>query len=430
MTDTPQRITRVIAIVDLVVHVIAAGAAMTMLPHGFGLTDIHLWSNTVIPAVSVIATVIVLVRLLFFGSSAVALSVLMAALAGGWMGAVITGVVLFPSSMTLGRCAAAGGVALAFLAVAVWARERTTPTLVGLGAGAALGFVLVLAQRAPAPSTRPLGGTLAEMRGEDPVEEAATGQIVVGCGKGKLRISPLLSFQSRSPDRTWTVLAPDEPAPRRVLTHYAKTPTGFRASYTDDGSSTLVAVKDNKSGVVELDAVSKLGQPVYSHLNSWTMIHVTFDATLSFSPTGPTRFAIEPADYPTGRPAQLAYLGEDLSFRVVRARDAEKGPFTELAKGHLGRDEPLVLEIRPRNETDKTDKGCVLVFKDWSAQVSTEPSPTAGWGVPQNSIQFFTRGSEGLVLLALAETGPGRGWDSVAHAEGTYRNRLRVAPLK
>ncbi len=431
--DTPHRdlgrAPRAIAVVDLVVHVIAAGGAMIMLPHGFGLTDIHLWSNTVIPAMSVIATAVVLVRFLFFGSSAVALSTLMAALAGGWLGAVVTGVVLFPSSMPLGRCAAAGGVALAFLAVAVWARERTTLTLVGLGAGAGLGFVLVLAQRAPAPSTRPLGGTLAEMRGEDTAEEAATGQVVVACGKGKLRLSPLLSFQSRSPDRTWTVLAPDEPAPHRALTHYARTPTGFRASYTDDGSSTLVAVKD-KAGVLELDAVSKLGHPVYSHLNSWTMIHVSFDATLSFGPTGPTRFAIEPADYPTGRPAQLAYLAEDLSFRVVRARDAEKGPFTELAKGHLGRDEPLVLEIRPRNETDKTDKGCVLVFKDWSAQVSTEPSPTAGWGVPQNSIQFFTRGREGLILLTLAETGPGRGWDSVAHAEGTYRNRLNVAPLK
>lgn len=112
-----------IAIVDLVVHVIAASVAMSMLPHGFGPTDIHLWSNTIIPAACVIATAIVLVR-----------------------------------------------------------RERTTPTLVGLGAGSALGFVLVLAQRAPAPSTRPIGGALAEMRGEDTVEEAATGQVVVACG--------------------------------------------------------------------------------------------------------------------------------------------------------------------------------------------------------------------------------------------------------
>ena len=40
-------------------------------------------------------------------------------------------------------------------------------------------------------------------------------------------------------------------------------------------------------------------------------------------------------------------------FRVVRARDAEKGPFTELASGHLTRDEALTLEIRPREGEEK-----------------------------------------------------------------------------
>ena len=126
---------------------------------------------------------------------------------------------------------------------------------------------------------------------------------------------------------------------------------------------------------------------------------------------------------------QLAYLGEDLAFHVVRARDAEKGPFAELATGHLTRDEPLTIEIRPRSDT-KADRGCRLVFKDWSAQVSTEASPTAGSGLPQNSIQFFARDNESLVVLALAETGPGRGYDTVGHAAGTYRNRLRVEPIR
>lgn len=427
--DTGQRIARVVAIVVLVGHVVAAGAALPMLPHGFAPTDVWFWSNTVIPALAVLTTLAVFVRLLFFRSSRVALSVLVAAAAGGWSGAALTGVFLFPSSMTLGRCAATVAVALVLIAVAVWARERPAPTLVGLATGALLGGVVIFAQRAPAPSTRPAGGTLAEMQGEDTVEDAATGQVLLTCGKGKLRIAPLLSFRSRSPDRTWTVLAPDEPGPQRKLTHYAKTPVGFRASYSDDGLSTLVAVKD-RAGGLEVDAVSKLGAPVYSHLNSFTTIHIAFDALVSFSPTGPSRFPIEPADYPTGRPSQLAYLAEDLTFRVVRARDAEKGPFTELAKGRLGRDEPLVIEIRPQSEADKTDKGCRLTFKDWSSQVSTEPSPTAGWGVPQNSVQFFKGGDESLILLALAETGPGRGWHSVGHAEGTYRNRVRVEPLR
>ena len=35
-----------------------------------------------------------------------------------------------------------------------------------------------------------------------------------------------------------------------------------------------------------------------------------------------------------------------------------------------------------------------------------------------------------LVLLTLADTGPGRGFDSVGHAAGSYRNRLRVEPIQ
>lgn len=58
--------------------------------------------------------------------------------------------------------------------------------------------------------------------------------------------------------------------------------------------------------------------------------------------------------------------------------------------------------------------------RDWASQVSTEPSPSAGWGVSQGSIQFFSEAGQGLVLLTLADTGPGRGFDSVGHAAGIY----------
>jgi hypothetical protein len=284
----------------------------------------------------------------------------------------------------------------------------------------------------------------------------------VPCGKGKIRVNPMLTFQSRSPDRTWVLLAPPQDLKKqRALTHYTKTADGLRASYTDDGESMLVVTKD-KSGAVDIEALTRLSAPVYAHLDTWTTIHLSFDATVSFGPSGPTRFSFEPADYPTGRPMQLAYLGEDLAFHVVRAHDAEKGPFAELATGHLTRDEALVIEIRPRSDKDEADdppktpakgkgkgkgraaekdkdkstkdpdrdRGCRLVFKDWAAQLSTEPSPTAGWGLPQNSIQFFARDSESVIVLALAETGPGRGYDSVGHAAGTYRNRLRVEPVR
>jgi hypothetical protein len=177
---------------------------------------------------------------------------------------------------------------------------------------------------------------------------------------------------------------------------------------------------------VRVEALSKLEAPIYSHLNAWTTLRVDFDATLSFGPTGETRFALEPHDYPSGRPLHLAYLDASGTFHVVRASDGEKGPFSELGRGRLDRGEPLALVLRRR---DATDDGCQLVFEDWSAQVSTDPSPTAGWGVTQGTIQFFASGREGIVQLTLAETGPGRGFDSVGHAAGTYRNRIRIAAL-
>jgi hypothetical protein len=219
-------------------------------------------------------------------------------------------------------------------------------------------------------------------------------------------------------------LARDGLGTRRSLARSAKTPTGFRAAYADDGESTLV-VHEDATGV-DIAAVSALAAPVYAHLSSFTTIYLSFEATLSFGPTGATRFPIEPADYPSGRPAKLAYLDDDLDFHVIRARDAEKGPFSELAAGRLGRGEPLILELRPRDDS----AGCRLVVTDWSSQVSTERSPSAGWGVSQGSIQFASRLGVGFVVLTLADTGPGRGFDSVGHAAGTYRNQLRVEPLR
>lgn len=422
-----QSIARAVAAAVLAAHVAAGITVLLLLPHGFAPTNVHLWSNTVVPAVSVLATTFALVRHLFFRSAS-GVSVLVAAAAGGWLAAALAGAHLFPTSISMARWGPPAAIALVLIALAWWAKERTAATAFAFAVGAALGALEIFAQRAPLPSTRPAGGTLAEVRGEPSSEEAGAGQVVFPCGKGKIRINPLLSFQSRSPDATWVLLAPEEQlGRRRTLAHYAKTPNGFRAAYTDDGETTLVATRDKNGLGLDLEAITKLPSPIYSHLNTWTTIHVAFETSLAFGPTGATRFPVEPSDYPSGRPAQLAYLAEDLTFRVVRAYDAEKGPFSELASGHLGRDEPLTLEIRPR---DEKDKGCRLVFKDWSAQVSTDASPTAGWGVAQNSVQFFARDGEALILLALAETGPGRGFDTVGHAAGTYRNRARIEQIR
>jgi hypothetical protein len=71
-----------------------------------------------------------------------------------------------------------------------------------------------------------------------------------------------------------------------------------------------------------------------------------------------------------------------------------------------------------------------LTMIDWSGQAGTALSPTAGWGVPVNAIEFgLLEGSGGKtanVWMTLAGTSVGRGWDSVGHAAGVYRNRLKI----
>lgn len=406
----------------LAVHLAAGIGALWMLPHGFSIDEIRLWSNTLIPAAACLAVVAALIAFVVRRWRA-GVSALVAAAAGGWTSAIITGVALFPVSMTLSRCAIPTVIALALCGLAWWARERRVITVVAIAAGAGIGAVVILAQRAPLPSTHPLGGTPAVVRSETSNPALSSGPILVPCGTREVRVYPLLTFTSRSPDRAWTILSPEQHGSHRTLARYETTPDGFRAAYIDDGESTLSSVETGD--VREIEAVSTLHAPVYSHLNAFTSLHVPFEATLTFGPTGETRFPIEPAGYPSGRPVKLAYVDAEGTFRVVRARDAEKGPYSELAAGRLERGQPLILEIRP---LDERDPGCRLVFEDWSAQLSTEPSPSAGWGVPQGTIQFFAQGGQGVVVLTLADTGPGRGFDSVGHAAGTYRNRLRVEP--
>jgi hypothetical protein len=414
----PSRISGFVCASVLVLHLAGGVVALALLPRGFAPDDIHLWSNTIIPATASVAVVVGLIHALI-RRSAMALGVLVATAAGGWVSAVVVGAIMFPVSMTFPRLAVPALIAALLLALAWWSTTHAARSLATLVIGAGLGVVVIVAQRAPLPSTHPIGGTLLDVPGAD----GPIGDVVAPCGRRQIRVNPLLTFLSRSPDRTWTILSPDPPGSRRRQTGYRETTAGVQAAFVDDGQSTLATLRDADGLGVDIEAISKLPDPVYSHLNTFTSIEVPFDATVSFGPTGALRFPIEPADYPSGRPIKLAYVDAQLGFHVVRARDAEKGPFAELAGGRLGRGETLTLEVRPR---DDSDAGCRIIFQDWSSQVSTEPSPTAGWGIPQGSIQFFS----GLVLLTLADTGPGRGFDSVGHAAGTYRNRVRIEPIR
>lgn len=126
----------------------------------------------------------------------------------------------------------------------------------------------------------------------------------------------------------------------------------------------------------------------------------------------------------------MAYRDQSGRFAVVEASNAEKGPFRSLAAGQLDRSDPLAFTLY-NNGTPQ----CQISLEDWAAQASTQLSPTAGWKFTENSIGFqqlpadYNSSTTGFIYISLANTSTGRGFDSVGHAAGLYRNRMQVKSL-
>ena len=183
---------------------------------------------------------------------------------------------------------------------------------------------------------------------------------------------------------------------------------------------------DDSRASCTIESFTQLEEPVFSHLNSFCELSISGHRrlSLSFSPCPDVRVEIEPADYPVGRPARFAYLDAAGIFHVVEASSGEKGPFRNLGSGPLHRTDELSMMLY-----DEPNLAGTIAFADWAYQASTELSPTAGWGVSMNAIEFRRAdeapGSLVTIWLTLAGTSVGRGWDSVGHDVGTYRNRIR-----
>ena len=423
----------------LVGHAIGAVGWMWLMPHGFPVAHRRFWANEVVPAALLLAVAVALWSARWERFAVVRVTLL--ALAVMWGAAAVSGQVIFPISTQL-RWLAPLGLAAAICIAAFGPRLRdvrwpkvANPMAVSLGAwfGAALPWL----QRAPDPSTRPLNVNAAwpdVAPTSAPSEHPRTrrsgiallqpndGQLTIASGPYVLYVQPLLSFVSRSPDRCWTSLAPRDLrlGPRRRLMADDGT-----LHYEDDGRSMLSVEGDDRR--VTIDARSDLPQPVFSHLNSFCELQVAGHRNLavSFSPCPDARIDVLPSDYPIGRPTRCAYLGADGVFRVVEATSGEKGPFRELAKGPLARTDPLTITLH-----DDGWPFCTITLDDFAAQASTDLSPTAGWGLPMNAIEFSLSGeratSPASIFVTLAGTSVGRGWDSVGHAAGTYRNRVTI----
>jgi len=445
------RAVRVVAVVfwaaALLAHGVAAIAAWLLLPGGFPLVHARFFANRVLPVLVVASVFVVAVQAARRSRS---LPTLLIVYPSSWLGVALASGIAFPES---GRRVALAAVFVALLLALglaeSWWRKGAPPRrawLAGLPA-AALGAGFLLAQRAPEPSTRPFAAAVARDPGSEremvafdagnAVELApwlrvgpSSGRIVVQEGAIGIVVEPRLEFISRSPDRFWTVFAPARQAELPAIVRVERTDVELRVDDADGGS---LRVQATSAGTAAIEARTLLEAPVYSHLNAFARLSVTGHRRLGlrFSPCPEVVVEVVHSDYPFGAPARLAYLDARGTFRVVQASDAEKGPFTTLGEGALERGAPLGIVLVELGDSSRRELA-TIVFRDWSLQLSTELSPTAGWGLPQNALEFGRASSEptstAYIYLTLAGTSVGRGWDSVGHRAGVYTNRIEIRP--
>lgn len=430
------------------VHLVGAAAWWWFMPHGFPWLHARCYANLICP-------------LLFAAVGAAGCyaverqrtslaDAIMLSLAVLWTAALITAVILFPVSAPSFRVPLAGCVVVLWLVYLLGPTVQRTPVrnlAASITAAIVVGVTLPWTQRAPEPQTVPCNESLAAVTpgGRNDTEVllcnisdrvqvlATTGDITAKCGPLMIDIAPLLTFESRSPDRCWTVLAPRSGnGPLRRLVALDVAQSSVSLGFAGDARHILrVAVNDAETAgtreACSIESFTELDAPVYSHLNSYATITVRGHQrlTLGFSPCPEVYVSAEPADYPVGRPSRFAYLDSVGQFHVVQASSGEKGPFHEIARGPLARAESLTITL-----CDRGEPLAAIVCEDWASQASVDLSPTAGWGAPMNSIEFSRSGDAASanvdIWLSLAATSVGRGWDSVGHRAGTYRNRMRL----
>lgn len=428
-------------------HAIVAGGWLLAMPGGFPMTHPRFWANRVAPAVLCMLVVAALIAALQKKRGVTRL--VLVALGAMWIGVAIALPVIFPRSFLKPAPVALviGGMALlASSSGGMRVPLRRALAVMVAVIAAACGAVLPLTQRAPQASTIPFSGPFDLDELPKVLQHGRTvrlspslsvhaddGSFMLQRGRIMLEVNPVLTFVSRSPDRCWTSLAASEAraGPMRLLVgERALGDDGIELGFHDDDVSRVAIRRGSEPGGAIVESVSRLPAPVFSHLNSFSRFSIAGGENLAieFSPCPGKRIDIVYGDYPVGLPARSAYLDASGMFRIVQARNAEKGPFTELASGPLDRSQPLTMMLYTSGEP-----AAKIVLMDWSAQVSTALSPSAGWAHAVNAIEFSLDSSStrspATIFVTLAATSMGRGWDSVGHAAGVYHNRMTVELL-
>lgn len=438
---------RILRRLILLLHALAGGAWIYFMAGGFPWTHPRFFANRALPAtVLLISTVGIYADRT---SRKALLHAITTCTAAAWLVASLTGIALFPMSarylLPLGVIVAWAIFRLRFKPSDLPPRSsRPTILLTLLGVG--VGLLTPWTQRAALPTTHPVQAAMSTAPFE-PAHEVPPviqlknmrvtsfdGSITFTRDHLVLTVDPLLTFESRSPDRCWTLFSPRDlrEAPERRLMAWSRNESSVRLHYADLGTSDL-SVSAGEDNTAAIDATSQVPAATYSHLNSYCELSAFGHANLSlvFSPCPNQPIEVLPMDYPVGRPARFAYLDARAMLHVVEANSGEKGPFHELASGKLERAEALEITL-----LDAGHPVASIVFGDWAFQLSTDLSPTAGWGVPQNAIEFSLSGnsprSAANLFISLASTSVGRGFDTVGHAPGVYRNRMtvRLLPIK
>lgn len=424
----------------LSIHLVAIAAWLCLMPGGFSPGSARFWTNRGVPIVLETAVIFALIAVIARRDRLVlALSLPLGCM---WLAAAIAAMGAFPvSGWLIGIRLGPLGFLMLLTLLPYREAFRRWHAVAAL-AGIVIGTAMVFGERAPLPQTRPLNITPPPIPA-DVTSSGSTitigtfgrftprsGDVQITCGPLLVELAPLLTFTSCSPDAGWVAFAlPGDRKPlRRTLESVGRTGDDAIASYRPQGILKIHPVADN---TFDVEAFTPLDRATYSHLNTFAEISVAGHKKLAiaFSACPETKIDVTSFDYPFGRPATFACLDGDGIFRVLRASNSEKGPFTELASGPLGRGRPLSLTLYDRDQPQAR-----ITLDDWSAQLSTEASPTAGWKVPANAIEFSLMTddprSPAGIYITLAATSVGRGFDSVGHARGTYRNRMHIERLR
>lgn len=432
-------ITRTGVLLILAAHLLACVGVIVLMPGGWPVWSVETVSYRVLPVVLGVALLLAMIPRFDVTHA------LLAVLSAAWTTATLWVLYEFPVSRH--EISMVAGVITMLVSLSANARTADRRRYRWEGLSLLLGILIAIGPlrllHAPPISARPLGGAFVPVGAGDAERrtlrldanfalDSTQATVTVSAGRRYAYIEPVLTFLQRSPDACWTIFSPraDRLPPRRSLQATNTDGEGIEATYTDGGDGLIVAddrivLRHTGEGRATIDASTKLNSTQWSHLNTFTQLTVAghHDLRMRFSPAPEVVIAVTHAGYPFGAPARFAYLDSAQRFHIVEASSAEKGPFRELGAGPINGSLTITL-------LDGDQPFLIVELQDWAAQCSTEPSPTAGYGVPQNAIEFGLLSddpkSPATIFISLASTSVGRGWNTVGHGAGVYRNRMTL----